>query len=84
VTTILGSPRAKNAVSGRSPPRVDPRARRRLANAHADVATALALWLRPEWQSTDEALRRAHRELDAAIAHDDGRPLLLVLVDRLA
>jgi hypothetical protein len=62
----------------------DRQARQRLTDGYTELATALALWLRPDWMSPDEALRRAHRELDGLVAQHDERPLLVTLVQHLA
>lgn len=59
-------------------------ARRRLTDAHAELATLIALWLRPPHMSASTAVSIAQQELDAIIAwHPSRKPLLVDLVARL-
>jgi len=59
-------------------------ARRRLIDAYAEVATLIALWLRPSGLSSQDATRYAHEELDTLVARATTTPLLVELVNRIA
>ena len=60
-------------------------ATRRLIDAYAELATLLALWLRPETTSVERATRYAHEELDSIVARGPiATPLLVELVNRVA
>jgi hypothetical protein len=59
-------------------------ARRRLIDAYAEIATLVALWLRPPDISANSATRRAHRELDLLVERLPTAPLLVELVDGIA
>ena len=59
-------------------------ARRRLIDAYAEIATLVALWLRPRHLSTELATRYAHEELDAITERPSATPLLVDLVNRVA
>jgi hypothetical protein len=60
-------------------------ARRRLIDAHAELATLMAVWLRPDSVSVERATRHAHEELDAIAANPSANtPLLVDLVNRIA
>lgn len=59
-------------------------ARRRLIDAYAELATLIALWLRPAGVSAEWATRCAHEELDALVTHRSSTPLLVELVERIA
>ena len=59
-------------------------AARRLIDAYAELATLVALWLRPQTMSVERATRYAHEELDAIVASGPvNTPLLVELVNRI-
>ena len=60
-----------------------PDARRRLIDAYAELATLVALWLRPRHLPVAVATRYAHEELDAVVRSPAPTPLLVTLVDRI-
>jgi len=57
---------------------------RRLIDAYAEIATLVALWLRPVHIPAERATRYAHEELDLIVTRASPRPLLVELVDRVA
>ena len=58
---------------------------RRLIDAYTELATLLAIWLRPETMSVERATRYAHEELDTIVARGPiATPLLVELVNRIA
>ena len=59
-------------------------ARRRLIDSYAEIATLVALWLRPRHLPAELATRYAHEELDLLIAGPSTAPLLVELVNRVA
>jgi hypothetical protein len=59
-------------------------ARRRLIDAYAEIATLVALWLRPRYLSAELATRYAHEELDVLVARPSTTPLLVDLINRVA
>ena len=61
-----------------------PTARRRLIDAHAEIATLVALWLRPRHIAPELATRHAHEALDALVAQPSTTPLLVDLVNHIA
>ena len=61
-----------------------PDARRRLIDAYAEVATLVAMWLRPRHIPVSLATRCAHEELDVVVGSPSTTPLLVALVNRIA
>lgn len=61
-----------------------PDARRRLIDAYAEIATLVALWLRPRHLAAELAARYAHEELDLLVTQPSTTPLLVVLVNHIA
>ena len=59
-------------------------ARRRLIDAYAEIATLVALWLRPRHLPAELATRYAHEELDVIVARPSTTPLLVALVNAVA
>lgn len=62
----------------------DAEARRRLVDSYAEIATVVALWLRPDHVSPETAVVRARRELDQLVVTGTAKPLLVELVDHVA
>ena len=62
----------------------DADARRRLLDSYAEIATVVALWLRPDHLSAEVAVARAQAELQQLVVTGTPRPLLVELVDRVA
>ncbi len=58
-----------------------PDARRRLVDTYAELATLLALRVRPRSISADAAVRAAHEELDRLVTFPSQGPLLASLVE---
>jgi hypothetical protein len=61
-----------------------PDARRRLIDAYAEIATLVAMWLRPRHLPVPLVTRYAHEELDAVVGSPSTTPLLVTLVNRIA
>jgi hypothetical protein len=61
-----------------------PDARRLLIDAYVEVATLVAMWLRPRHVPVPVATRYAHEELDAIVGSPSTTPLLVTLVNRIA